>query len=61
MGRTVIDTPEIRSFVEGQDALKRLAAPEEIAKKALYLASDASSCVTGSALSVDGGISINRT
>jgi len=35
--------------------LKRMARPEEIAAAALYLASDESAFVTGSALIVDGG------
>jgi NAD(P)-dependent dehydrogenase (short-subunit alcohol dehydrogenase family) len=42
-------------------ALKRIAAPEEQARAALFLASNASSFVTGSAMLVDGGVSINRT
>ncbi len=54
-------TAEERSFVEGLHALKRIAQPEEIARSALYLASDASSFTTGTALFADGGISINRT
>jgi NAD(P)-dependent dehydrogenase (short-subunit alcohol dehydrogenase family) len=53
--------PEVLAFVEGLHALKRMAAPEEIARSALYLASDAASFVTGTALLVDGGVSINRT
>jgi NAD(P)-dependent dehydrogenase (short-subunit alcohol dehydrogenase family) len=61
MGREFANTPELRKFVEGMHALKRIATPEEIAKSALYLASDASSFTTGTALLADGGVSINRT
>lgn len=35
--------------------LKRIGAPQDVAQAALYLASDASSFVTGAALVVDGG------
>lgn len=61
MGRAVADTPESLAFVQGLHALKRLAKPAEIAQSALYLASDASSFVTGTAMLVDGGVSITRT
>jgi NAD(P)-dependent dehydrogenase (short-subunit alcohol dehydrogenase family) len=54
-------TADERSFVEGLHALKRIARPEEIARSALYLASDLSSFTTGAALLADGGVSINRT
>lgn len=59
-GREVANTPEALAFVQGLHALKRMATPEEIAQSALYLASDASSFTTGSAMLVDGGVSINR-
>ncbi|MEZ0168655.1 SDR family oxidoreductase [Microvirga sp. TS319] len=52
---------ELRAFIEGLHALKRLATPAEIAKAVLFLASDAASFVTGSAFVIDGGISITRT
>lgn len=53
--------PEVLAFVEGLHALKRIAQPQEIARAALFLASDASSFTTGSALFADGGVSITRT
>lgn len=62
------DTPMLRSeaqelgepvekFLEAaaRRPLRRLGRPEEIAEAALYLASDASAFVTGTALVVDGG------
>jgi NAD(P)-dependent dehydrogenase (short-subunit alcohol dehydrogenase family) len=52
---------EERDFIVSLYPMRRLARAEEIAKSALYLASDASSFSTGSALLVDGGVSINRT
>ncbi|PYB27541.1 short-chain dehydrogenase, partial [Serratia marcescens] len=60
MGRQMSNTPEALAQVAELHALKRLAVPEEIAQAALYLASDASSFVTGTAMLVDGGVSIQR-
>ena len=51
--------PEARAFVENLHALKRMAEPEEIARPVLHLASEAASFITGTALLVDGGVSIN--
>ncbi|MFO1352359.1 MAG: SDR family oxidoreductase [Gammaproteobacteria bacterium] len=61
MGRAMNGSAEAWAFVENLHALKRVATPEEQAKSVLYLASDASSFTTGSALLVDGGVSIHRT
>lgn len=61
MGRVVSNTPDALAHVEGLHALKRLAQPREIAQAALYLASEASSFTTGTALLVDGGVSISRS
>jgi NAD(P)-dependent dehydrogenase (short-subunit alcohol dehydrogenase family) len=61
MAQAMIGTPEGRAFVENMHALKRIATPDEIARSVLYLASDAASFTTGTAMLVDGGVSINRT
>lgn len=60
MGKASTSTAEAKAFVEGLHALKRLARPQEIARAALFLASDAASFVTGTAMLADGGVSINR-
>lgn len=60
MGRTAAPTSQARAAVANLHALKRLADPDEIARAALWLASDAASFVTGTALLVDGGVSIAR-
>lgn len=49
-----------RATSKGLHPLKRMAKPEEIARAVLYLASDAASFVTGTAMLVDGGVTITR-
>jgi NAD(P)-dependent dehydrogenase (short-subunit alcohol dehydrogenase family) len=61
MFRGMSNTNESVSFMKGLHALKRVAAPQELAKSASYLASDFASFQTGTAMLVDGGLSINRT
>lgn len=64
-----VDTPMVRDYfdkdpnpealrreISSKYALRRIAEPCEIAEAALYLASDASSFITGTALVIDGGL-----
>ncbi|HVO04567.1 MAG TPA: SDR family oxidoreductase [Candidatus Cybelea sp.] len=61
MYRGMNNTAESQGFVTNLHALKRVATPEELARSVLYLASDDASFVTGTAMLVDGGVSITRT
>lgn len=61
MYRSMNDTSESQVFITNLHALKRVARPEELARSVLYLASDDSSFVTGTATLADGGVSIMRT
>lgn len=61
----VVDTPMLSSLTASQLAerkalipLGRLAQPEDIAEVAAFLASDAARYLTGSEITVDGGISV---
>ena len=60
MAHAMNGTPEALAQVAHLHALKRIAQPEEIAQAALYLASDSASFVTGTAMLVDGGVSVQR-
>ena len=51
---------ELRKGAASLHALRRVGEPEEIARAALWLASDDSSFVTGQALAVDGGVTARR-
>ena len=53
------DDEDALAFIRNKHALKRIATPGEIARSALYLASDMSSFTTGAAMLVDGGVSMN--
>jgi gluconate 5-dehydrogenase len=53
--RWIQERPEFDGEVAGAIPMGRWGRPEEIAPLALYLASDASSYMTGSVLTIDGG------
>jgi NAD(P)-dependent dehydrogenase (short-subunit alcohol dehydrogenase family) len=55
MLRRYKDMDEARKAMGPKHLLNRLGRPEEIARAAVYLASDASAFMTGSDLLIDGG------
>jgi gluconate 5-dehydrogenase len=52
------ENPKLRDVFEGQVPMGRLGEPEEIGPLALYLASEASSYMTGATLTIDGGYTV---
>ena len=56
MTRPILSDPEIRKLIEDRRPLGRIGEPDEIATAALFLASDASSFVTGQTINVCGGV-----
>jgi meso-butanediol dehydrogenase / (S,S)-butanediol dehydrogenase / diacetyl reductase len=54
--RLVTEAGESLDDLRARQPMRRLGEPEEIAEAVLYLASDAAAFVTGSVLTIDGGL-----
>ena len=52
------ENPKLREVFEGQVPMGRLGEPDEIGPLAVYLASEASSYMTGATLTIDGGYTV---
>jgi gluconate 5-dehydrogenase len=52
------ENPQLRQVFEGQVPMGRLGEPEELGPLAVYLASEASSYMTGAVLTIDGGYTV---
>jgi NAD(P)-dependent dehydrogenase (short-subunit alcohol dehydrogenase family) len=52
------DNPELKETIESMVPMGRLGQPPEVAPLALYLASDASSFMTGAVIVIDGGYTL---
>ena len=55
MTKKTFEVPEKREWIEEKIKIGRIGKVEDIMGAVVYLASDASSLVTGSSLLVDGG------
>src|SRR5450759_1369824 len=53
-----VDRPDLRQYWVEEAPMHRYALPEEIAPAAVFLASDASSFMTGSVVGIEGGYTL---
>lgn len=58
MARALWENPKLMAYVENATPLGRIGQPHEIAGAAVFLASDASTFMTGQSVTVDGGTTI---
>jgi NAD(P)-dependent dehydrogenase (short-subunit alcohol dehydrogenase family) len=58
LASAIVGSDDLRSMITAKTPLGRVGQPKEIAAGALFLASDASSFVTGHTLVMDGGMTI---
>jgi 3-hydroxybutyrate dehydrogenase len=54
-GEEGVGDDEVRARLAGNNALRRLVEPDEVADTSLWLASDASSSITGQDINVTAG------
>ena len=59
LGMQAAETAGFKGTMAGLVPLKRMGTPEEVAKSALFLASDDSSYLLGSKIRIDGGFMLN--
>eukprot|EP01037_Dinobryon_pediforme_P010578 gene10578-10648_t len=60
MNQMAIDDLNYRKSLEARIPAKTSGTPEDIAKAALFLASDDAAYITGTTQIVDGGLNLNR-
>jgi NAD(P)-dependent dehydrogenase (short-subunit alcohol dehydrogenase family) len=58
MTKASFDQPEIAAVWAKKSVLRRLGQPIDVARVALFLASDDAGFVTGQALAADGGLTL---
>lgn len=61
MNERVLNDPESRQEVEIKIPMRRFGNPEEVARVAVFLASEDASYVTGTTYYVDGGLSLHKS